>query len=409
MGPMGDGWVGRGLGRLRGTAVIRDATEVHRASTPLELLFDLAFVVAISRAAATLHHELSAGHGGLPALFGFGAVFFTVWWAWMNFTWFASAHDADDVSYRILTFIQIVGVLILAAGVPSTFEVKAFAIATLGYLVMRIGLVASWLRVARDQPSSRRRALRFAGGITVLQVLWVLRLLLPDGWAIVTFFVLAAAEMVVPIWAERTVPEPMFHPQHIEERYGLFTVIVLGESILAVTADFSAALEEQGVSPSLLAVGLGGLGLAFAAWWLYFDGPDYRAPIKRLTFRWGYAHAVVFAALAAMGAGIQVAADAVTGHAAEGTRALAVAVPVALFLLGLVLLVVVTGRSARDNSVGPLGAGVVLVLVLGALAPMAVAVVGCALVLVALVLHAIATAPEAAEAGDGVSPDPASA
>jgi low temperature requirement protein LtrA len=376
-----------GLHRLRGTAVIRDAAELHRSSTPLELLFDLAFVVAISRAAASLHHELSAGHGGLPTVIGYGAVFFVVWWAWMNFTWFASAHDADDFSHRVLTFVQMVGVLILAAGVPSSFAVKSFVIATFGYLVMRTALVASWLRVARDQPSSRQRALRFAIGIALLQVLWVARLLLPETWMIVAFFVLAAGEMLVPVWAERTMAEPLFHPRHIEERYGLFTVIVLGESILSVTAGFSAALEEQGPSLSLAVVGLGGLLIAFAAWWLYFDQPGHRTPSQQQGFRWGYGHLVIFAALAATGAGIQVAGDAVTDHAPARTGALAVAVPVAVYLIGLVLLLALTGQSPRDNAATPKILAAVALLAFGLVAPVVVTVAACALVLAGLVLH----------------------
>ena len=90
----------------------RDRTEPHRASTPLELLFDLSFVVAVAAAANALHHDLSHGeiaHG----VVSFGIVFFTIWWPWVNFSWFASAYDTDDVLYRLLTFVQIAGVLVV--------------------------------------------------------------------------------------------------------------------------------------------------------------------------------------------------------------------------------------------------------------------------------------------------------
>ena len=78
----------------------RDPGEAHRASTPLELFFDLTFVVAVSQAASGLHHGLVEGHAG-DSLVGFPLVFFGIWWAWMNFTWFASAYDTDDDVYRI--------------------------------------------------------------------------------------------------------------------------------------------------------------------------------------------------------------------------------------------------------------------------------------------------------------------
>ncbi|MGH3356359.1 MAG: low temperature requirement protein A, partial [Nocardioidaceae bacterium] len=91
--------------------VARDPEEGERSATPLELLFDLTFVVAVAQAAAELHHALAEGAVG-HAVAGYGAVFFGIWWAWMNFTWFASAYDTDDVPYRLLTLLQMGGVLV---------------------------------------------------------------------------------------------------------------------------------------------------------------------------------------------------------------------------------------------------------------------------------------------------------
>ena len=100
----------------------RPVDEEHRVATPLELLFDLSFVVAVVAAAAELHHALADGHVGDGARRPTCMVFFAIWWAWMNFTWFASAYDTDDVPYRLLTLVQMAGVLVLAAGVPRAFE-----------------------------------------------------------------------------------------------------------------------------------------------------------------------------------------------------------------------------------------------------------------------------------------------
>jgi low temperature requirement protein LtrA len=82
----------------------RSSTEEHRASTPLELLFDLCFVVAVAQAAGQLHHALADGHVA-HGVTGYAMVFFAIWWAWMNFTWFASAYDTDDVLYRVATLV----------------------------------------------------------------------------------------------------------------------------------------------------------------------------------------------------------------------------------------------------------------------------------------------------------------
>src|SRR3954454_7788643 len=137
----------------------RDPDEGHRASTPLELFFDLTFVVAVAQAANSLHHGLASGHAG-DVLLGFPMVFFAIWWAWMNFTWFASAYDTDDVPYRLATLVQIAGALILAAGVPDAMIDGDLTVITLGYVVMRLAMVTQWLRAAGSDPPHRRSSLR---------------------------------------------------------------------------------------------------------------------------------------------------------------------------------------------------------------------------------------------------------
>src|SRR4051812_46418822 len=99
----------------------RAADESHRVSTPLELFFDLCFVVAVAQAATPLHHAISEHHIA-AGVQGYARVFFAIWWAWMNFTWFASAYDTDDDVYRITTLVQIAGALVLAAGVAPAFD-----------------------------------------------------------------------------------------------------------------------------------------------------------------------------------------------------------------------------------------------------------------------------------------------
>src|ERR1700729_3238549 len=173
----------------------RDIDEQHRASTPLELLFDLSFVVAVSQAADQLNASLGASHFH-TAIVSYLLVFFAIWWAWVNFTWFASAYDVDDLLYRLLTFVQIIGVLILAAGVGSAFTTGNFTVMTIGYVVMRIAMVAQWLRASSGDPAARPAALRYAAGIAVLQVGWVLRLFLPQQAGLWAFYLLAVCEML---------------------------------------------------------------------------------------------------------------------------------------------------------------------------------------------------------------------
>jgi low temperature requirement protein LtrA len=221
---------------LTGRAVARDDEEENRASTPLELFFDLTFVVAVGRVAGTLHDELLQGHIR-EGLIGFGAMLFAVVLAWMEFTWFASAHDSDDVPYRLLTFVQIAGALVFATGVTKAMTDRDFSVCVVGYVIMRVGLVTAWLRVARDVPEWRTRAVRYSVSLIGVQVLWVAWLWAPDAAIYPIFALLAALELALPFWADH---RPLFHAEHIEERYGLFTLIVLGESVLSAAAGFQA-------------------------------------------------------------------------------------------------------------------------------------------------------------------------
>lgn len=321
--------------RIRMTG--RSTDESHRVSSPLELLFDLTFVVAIAQVSAQLAHKAEAGHI-LDGIGPYLMVFFAIWWAWMNFTWFASAYDTDDVPYRLTTMVQMGGVLVLAAGVPSAFQEQNYTAITIGYLIMRIGLVSQWIRAAVEHPTGRTTALRYAAGVSVVQVGWISRLALPAEWGWWTFVVLALLDLSVPLWAERT-GMTSWHPHHIAERYGLFTIIVLGESVSAATIGVQDGLADSGFGAQLVTIAAAGLVLLFALWWLYFLEPAAEGLASRRgrSFYWGYGHYVVFASLAAIGAGLEVAVQRGAAHAeaADMLVEYAVAVPVALFLLSL--------------------------------------------------------------------------
>ena len=156
-----------GMSQIRVRMTARAVDEPHRASSQLELLFDLTFVVAISRITAPLADSIANGDV-LQALTPFLQVFFSIWWAWMNYTWFASSYDTDDVVYRLLTLVQIAGVLVLAAGVPAALSDNDLRGITVGYLIMRVGLITLWLRAAIEDPTNRGTALRYAAGIAGL-------------------------------------------------------------------------------------------------------------------------------------------------------------------------------------------------------------------------------------------------
>jgi low temperature requirement protein LtrA len=344
----------------------RSATESHRVSTPLELFFDLCFVVAVAQAATVLHHAIAEDHVG-HGVGRYLMVFFAIWWAWMNFTWFASAYDTDDDVYRITTLVQIAGALVLAAGVGPAFDDGNYAVITAGYVIMRLAMVAQWLRAACNDEQRRATALRYAAGITIVEIFWLVRLALPDSWSTPSFLILVVGELLVPIVAERAEGGPTtYHPHHIAERYGLFTIIMLGESVLAATTAVSAGLDGGERFPALLSLAGAGLIIVFALWWLYFDRSAHGLlTTLRTSILWGYGHYFIFAAAAAVGAGLAVSVDYGLDHTEiSGVVAgYAVALPVAVYLAFVWLL------HIRPHQRGPLVIAYPVVAVLTMLTP----------------------------------------
>ena len=365
---------------LRRSMSARDPHEQHRVATPLELFFDLVFVVAVASAAEQWHHGLAEGHFG--DVRGFLMAFFAIWLAWLNYTWFASAYDCDDVVYRLLTFVIMTG-LVLAAGLPELFRSGQSALVVAGYAVMRLAMVAFWLRAARGDPDGRRTALRYAWGIALVQVFWIARLAVSgQDWLYVTFVVGVVLELLVPVVAERERLTP-FHPHHIAERYALFTIIVLGEVILAAVQAVQGAMTD-GVSGDLLGVIAGGVLIVYSLWWLYFKRDHvelFEGPLRSVVSA-GYGHYVVFASVAATGAALAASVDVATHQAHTSSRAvsLALAGSIAVYALALALMhVLVDDRAASATSALATSSGVLVVAALGLPIGVTVLLIGLAL------------------------------
>lgn len=381
----------RGIIPMRG----REPDEEHRTATPLELFFDLVIVVAVAVASASLHHGIADDHL-LESVLGYGMTFAAIWWAWMTFTWFATGYDTDDVPYRVAVFVQMAGAIILAAGIDRAFEEADWSLVLLGYVVMRISLVSMWLRAARDDPSHRRQNLRWAGGTALVQALWVAAfLLMPGDLFVVAWVALFAAELAVPIIATRDQPA-RWQSQHIAERYGLLTIIVLGESVLAGAMAFGSVADDAFSDLELLFLALGALLLVFSMWWLYFErSSDDLLTSRARAFQWGYGHYFIWAAAAAVGAGIAVGVDVLTDHAEVdlGVAGAAVAIPVSVYLAGVWVLHDVPRPMPRPRmALSPIA--VVLVL-LTPLTPQPILFTG--IIVVGLLAVKLATTPKSPE------------
>ncbi|NUU19679.1 low temperature requirement protein A [Cellulomonas humilata] len=322
----------------------RDPDEPRRTATPLELLFDLTFVAAFAQAADQAAHLLAEGHFGSAAV-AFVFVTFAVCWSWVNFSWFASAFDTDDWFCRLTTMVQMIGVLVLALGVPAVFEsIDSGApldngVLVAGYIVMRVAVIAQLLRVAVQDPRHRRFVLAFAASIAVAQVGWtvVLFLHLTIGQLLPILVVLYVIELGAPVLSARLGRFPPWHAHHIAERYGLFVIITLGEVILGTIATVAAVVGRVGWSAEAVLVVVAGTGLVFGVWWSYFVVPmgDILHRHRRRAWVWGYGGIVIFASIAAMGAGLHVAGFVAGGEATIGVvqAVLTVAVPVLVTLV----------------------------------------------------------------------------
>jgi low temperature requirement protein LtrA len=324
----------------------RDPHEDGRASTPLELLFDLTFAIAFATAAEHLAELVAKGHvtAGLAA---FSFAMFATCWAWVNFSWFASAYDTDDWAFRLATMVQMVGVLILALGLPRMFASidkgvrPDNAIMVAGYVIMRVALVGQWLRAASQDSGRRQACLTYAVAIFVVQLGWVGLVALPLPAAALgpLMAIFIVAEMVTPWVAERRDGGTPWHAHHISERYSLLAIIALGEGLAGAVAAISAVVSRQGWNADAVLVCIAGAGLTFGLWWVYFlipSGPVLHAQRDR-AFGWGYGHMVIFAAIAATGAGFRVIAAYIANAAAIGPVAtvLSVAIPVTVYVAAI--------------------------------------------------------------------------
>lgn len=322
----------------------RDPHEAHRSATPLELLFDLTFVISFGFAASRFAHALAEGHYAV-ALLGFAFASFAICWAWINFSWFSSAYDTDDWLFRLLTMAQMAGVLVLAIGLPRMFASLEDndgrvdnTVMVLGYVIMRIALVLQWLRAAKQDPARRRVCLTYAVAIVLAQIGWTATLFvdLPAAAMFVFICTLVLTELAGPVLAERKDGGTPWHAHHIVERHGLFAIIALGEGVVGTVATLSAVVDTQGWTLDTSLVCAAGVGLTFGMWWIYYILPSAHVlrEHRERSFVWGYSQMAIVTAIVATGAGLHVAAYYLEhkAHISAFAVLLTTAIPVSVFI-----------------------------------------------------------------------------
>jgi low temperature requirement protein LtrA len=334
-------------------------TDADRTASRLELFFDLAFVLVITQLATGLREELTGAGVGV-----FAGLFTVVWWSWVSSTLYANRFDHDDVVYRLYKLASMAAVIGLAAAAPEATG-RRFAVFAGCAVVLRVLLLLQYLRADRAVPQARPVVRLYAGTLAVGAVLWAVSPALPRPAGFLLWAVAIAGEVLGPLLATRSHVDVPLHLEHLPERFALFVILVLGESVAAV----ANGLIRTGWSGPSVAVAAACFVLAAGLWWSYFDLAGGRA--KRLLGRAGgdraeHAHDIyvfgqlpICLGLAAVGAGIQLAVEeSGRGEVPQGTRLL-IAGGVALYLVAVSGTNTGMARSWRSGWWWPVAAAVV--------------------------------------------------
>jgi low temperature requirement protein LtrA len=284
----------------------KNKNEEERHATWLELFYDLVFVVTISQLSHYLFHEIS-----LSNFFGFLFLFIPVWWSWIGTTFFATRFYSDDLGHRLLLLLQMGGAGAMAVNISGAFN-NTFSGFALSYAFMRLILVIEYVRVFRTIKSSESAnplVKRYIIGFSIAAIIWLISAFVPITEIRFALWVIGLIiDFATPISTNKLTSKFSPHISHLPERMGLFTLIVLGESIVGIVNGMTEQIWDV---YSVIEASLG-LCISFSLWWLYFDSTG-RLPIQILREKgrislyliWLYTHFPLVVAITAVGVGIR--------------------------------------------------------------------------------------------------------
>jgi low temperature requirement protein LtrA len=285
-----------------------------------------------------LAHDL-AGHVDARGLVTFGVQFAAGFWAWNAFTYHAERFESEGLETRAFAFVSVVAVAAMAIWAHDGLDDNAVGF-SVAYLGTRLVNMVQWVRAAIHVASFRPIAYRFFAGFGVAAGLILAGLGSGDDARI---WLWAAAILVEVLTPSTTVAHqsrlPLLSTSKFPERFGLFTIIVLGEAIVGVINGLSEVHDEARFTAATAAAGVLGLGIVFGLWWVYFDFVARRPPRASIkaALAWVYLHLVTVTTVTTASVGISlVIVDAQTSDlAANSRRLLGMSVGVALVGLGL--------------------------------------------------------------------------
>ena len=307
----------------------RAALDAERKVTWLELFFDLVFVAAVAQVAEPLRE-----HYTLAELARFSPLFLLVWWAWTGRAVFSTRFESDDLVQRGLTMVEIFAVAVMAANARDSLASRSSAGFAAAYAAVRLILLVHYWRASGAD--ARPLTVIYFAGHGLAAGLWLLSAVVPFELRMMLWAAAAAIDLGTPwLTVERTVHLPP-HPAHLPERFGLFTLILLGESVVAVMKGIES---QETWSPLAATAALSGVAVLFGIWWWYFEVVDAaaaRAVRSRLDavrlHAWTFAHFPFYLGIVIVGVGIR----RVVTHA---THEPLPATDVSMWVAGVVLLV----------------------------------------------------------------------
>lgn len=286
--------------------------ESERTATWLELFYDLAFVVAV----AVLGGRLQTV-SDLRGILSYLTFFLLIWWLWVSHTFYADRYDTDDLVYRLLATVQLVAVAVIAASLSIGPAMSTMAFAT-GYTIAKIALLAMYWRARVHVPETRDLVTGYLIGFGLGALLWTVSIFTPEPARFVLWAIALSIDLATPWVMRRHQARVPLDVSHLPERFGLFTILVLGESIAATVAGLGHVA--WGVESTFTAVMA--LVVATAIWWLYFDNVEgkvvRREASTRRTWRptvWIYSHFGIAAGLGIVAIGLEHAISE-AGHGA---------------------------------------------------------------------------------------------
>ena len=311
--------------------------ESDRHATWLELFFDLVFVLAIAELSHLLHHDLT-----WTGIASFAALFVPVWWLWIDFSYFADQFDVERGIYRPIMLATMFGLIVMALTVPEALNGGSAQFAA-AYAALRLVITFLYIQAFRFVPLSRALTKRYVMSFSVALGLWLISIVMPEPirfllWGIALFIEIGTGPITY-----LTVRDVPTQNSHMDERFGLFMIIVLGEAIVAVAAGVS----ETSWGWQSILMGTGGFLIAANFWWMYFERAEESAINQALrggkrallrSFLYGYSHVLAFMGIAATSVGIQVAIESAADHAFTPEARTILGGGIALFLIGVTAL-----------------------------------------------------------------------